>query len=233
MKHSGYTKHWRSIWQNPLFFKDGRCNTQYYAAWCWMIDEAQFKPNGIGRGQLKTSRRELARMFFDGNGNKARKFLEILATHKMTENAPQRGRKLTVITICNYEEYQQDAPTKHPQKTRKSPATPPILEEGKKEEGRIIGRATRLQDNWTLPEEWRLWAVENWQSDSDLIAQTADQFKDYWIAASGRNASKRDWFATWRNWCRNQRVRKPDKQQEFSDIIAKRVAREKAMGSAS
>lgn len=28
------------------------------------------------------------------------------------------------------------------------------------------------------------------------------RFKDYWLAASGANARKRDWEGTWRNWCR-------------------------------
>lgn len=27
-------------------------------------------------------------------------------------------------------------------------------------------------------------------------------FKDYWVSASGRNAVKLDWIATWRNWIR-------------------------------
>ncbi|MEI2296727.1 hypothetical protein [Ensifer sp. MJa1] len=30
-----------------------------------------------------------------------------------------------------------------------------------------------------------------------------DKFRDYWIAKSGRNATKLDWAATWRNWMRN------------------------------
>lgn len=31
----------------------------------------------------------------------------------------------------------------------------------------------------------------------------ADKFRDYWIAATGAKARKKDWQATWRNWCRN------------------------------
>ncbi|OCP04411.1 hypothetical protein BC374_25570 [Ensifer sp. LC13] len=30
-----------------------------------------------------------------------------------------------------------------------------------------------------------------------------DKFRDYWAAKSGRNATKLDWAATWRNWMRN------------------------------
>ena len=30
-----------------------------------------------------------------------------------------------------------------------------------------------------------------------------DKFRDYWTAKAGRNATKLDWAATWRNWMRN------------------------------
>jgi len=33
-----------------------------------------------------------------------------------------------------------------------------------------------------------------------------DQFKDYWSSIGGAKGTKLDWFATWRNWVRNQRV---------------------------
>lgn len=31
----------------------------------------------------------------------------------------------------------------------------------------------------------------------------ADKFRDYWVAKTGKDATKHDWLATWRNWCRN------------------------------
>ncbi len=33
----------------------------------------------------------------------------------------------------------------------------------------------------------------------------SDSFRDYWIAQPGAKGRKTDWFATWRNWVRNQR----------------------------
>ena len=64
--------------------------------------------------------------------------------------------------------------------------------------------ATRLDDTWQLPDEYAQWCREN---RPDLNPYTvADQFKDYWIAQPGAKARKQDWFATWRNWCRNQRA---------------------------
>lgn len=49
-------------------------------------------------------------------------------------------------------------------------------------------------------------------NESDRIGLTrhqaiieADKFRDYWKSKVGRDASKLDWNATWRNWCRNAR----------------------------
>jgi len=54
---------------------------------------------------------------------------------------------------------------------------------------------------------------EDWEPSSDDIAYAAgrgmardrvqlesEKFRNYWIAKSGRDAAKRDWNATWRNW---------------------------------
>lgn len=71
-----------------------------------------------------------------------------------------------------------------------------------------LKRGHRLSDDWTLPEDWQAWAIkEGWLGDR--VALEAEKFRDYWISASGQNASKRDWLATWRNWMR--RVPKDDR----------------------
>lgn len=66
-------------------------------------------------------------------------------------------------------------------------------------------RAARLPPEWTLPDDWRVFAkTQNprWSdSDIDRIAAT---FADHWHAAAGASARKVDWFATWRNWIRRE-----------------------------
>lgn len=62
-------------------------------------------------------------------------------------------------------------------------------------------RGTRLSEDWTLPDDWRAWAIaEGWSPGQ--VAGEAAKFRDYWISASGQNARKRDWQAVWRNWMR-------------------------------
>jgi hypothetical protein len=86
--------------------------------------------------------------------------------------------------------------------------------------------ASRLPEDWELPDEWAIWAKQN---RPDLNPnQVADQFKDYWIAVAGAKGRKQDWFATWRNWVRNQRA--TNKQGEPDWLKAKREWYEEAAG---
>lgn len=41
-------------------------------------------------------------------------------------------------------------------------------------------------------------------TDVEMRAEGA-KFRDFWHAKSGRDATKVDWKATWRNWCRTAR----------------------------
>lgn len=67
-------------------------------------------------------------------------------------------------------------------------------------------RGSRLALDWVLSKSLGEWA----QSERpDLnIRQTAEQFKDYWIAQPGQKGVKLDWAATWRNWVRNSKATK-------------------------
>ena len=67
-------------------------------------------------------------------------------------------------------------------------------------------RGTRLEADWTLPDQYLEWAKGEFLWSTAHTKDVADRFKDYWLGASGKNATKNDWFATWRNWCRNDRA---------------------------
>ena len=54
-----------------------------------------------------------------------------------------------------------------------------------------------------VPDEWIAWAVSR-GIPFDRASMAAEAFQDYWIAATGVRARKRDWFATWRNWIRRE-----------------------------
>ncbi|EMM6786199.1 hypothetical protein [Pseudomonas aeruginosa] len=67
-------------------------------------------------------------------------------------------------------------------------------------------RGSRLPEDWTLPGDWLTWALtERPEFSEDAMRRVGDSFGDHWRSATGKNATKLDWFATWRNWVRNQR----------------------------
>lgn len=80
-------------------------------------------------------------------------------------------------------------------------------------------RGTRLAADWRLPDEWRAWVKAEFpQVDAGLEAAT---FADYWHAKTGQDATKADWYATWRNWIRtaaNRRASNGARQPALSAV---------------
>jgi len=64
-------------------------------------------------------------------------------------------------------------------------------------------KGARLKDDWTLPVEWGLWALEQGLT-REVILTEEEKFRDYWVSLAGAKAIKRDWQAAWRNWIRNK-----------------------------
>ena len=54
-----------------------------------------------------------------------------------------------------------------------------------------------------MPEDWVLFCRKE-RSDLNPIV-VFEGFKDYWVSVAGAKGVKLDWFATWRNWVRNQK----------------------------
>ena len=65
-------------------------------------------------------------------------------------------------------------------------------------------KATRLPENWVLPQSWGEWALsERPDLTHDDVRLMAEMFRDHWIANASRATGKKDdWQATWRNWVR-------------------------------
>jgi hypothetical protein len=64
-------------------------------------------------------------------------------------------------------------------------------------------QGTRLPDDWR-PSQDLVAAVREERPDVDLRTETA-KFRDHWHAKAGKDATKLDWDATYRNWIRNAR----------------------------
>ena len=63
---------------------------------------------------------------------------------------------------------------------------------------------SRLPTDWSLPDDWALWAKE---ARPELNPhETAQRFADYWHGVAGAKGRKADWLATWRNWVRGEKA---------------------------
>jgi len=102
----------RGWMENPVF---GGCELCRAAAWAWLIEHAAWKATRVGvnnriipvgRGQLCYSLRDLGRAWKWDEG-RVRRFLDRLESEEMIARDVTAGQ--TVITICNYDEYQLDA----------------------------------------------------------------------------------------------------------------------------
>lgn len=65
--------------------------------------------------------------------------------------------------------------------------------------GKKVFKGTRIPDDWALTDELADYARIKGISD-EQIANEAEKFKNYWLAASGTAGIKRNWDAAWRNW---------------------------------
>jgi len=61
---------------------------------------------------------------------------------------------------------------------------------------------TRLPENWEPCVELVEWALNETDLSGLQVRDQTARFKDYWFGKSGKDATKRDWDATWRNWIR-------------------------------
>ncbi|MFC5353524.1 hypothetical protein [Azospirillum himalayense] len=105
-----------------------------------------------------------------------------------TDTKENTGKELTKEAEASLESAPDGQPVDAPQsKAKRSPSSAP--------------KATRLPTDWTLPADWRTWAVHEGAAP-ELIAREAAKFSDYWHAKAGANGRKADWPATWRNWIR-------------------------------
>jgi len=81
----------------------------------------------------------------------------------------------------------------------------PQAEKPEKEE-KLRRRGTRLAEDLELPAEWQEWAAQSYpRLLRGEIFEIFAIFKDYWISKAGKDATKVDWLATWRNWLRRDK----------------------------
>ncbi len=130
----GWIKLHRKIMDNPLYLSEPFTRMQ---AWIDLLllanhKEGYFYVRGnkvvVGRGQIGTSSRTLASRWRWSRG-KVERFLHDL--EECGQIKPQKTNVITLISICNYEEYQKTEPQNEPQTNRKQTSNEPQISPNK------------------------------------------------------------------------------------------------------
>lgn len=216
-------------WQdNPAFHGDAFSRRD---AWVWIIENAAFRSTKISskkgyiqieRGQLCFSLRFMAQAW-KWDDSRVRRLLRSLSSLKMIDSVADASH--TIITICNYDQYQNincvadadigasatqdrrrtDAKKKEDNKLKQDLSlvanAPSDSDKTREPSG---NKASRLPPNWETPESDIDWARAEGYS-LEIIRLEGEKFRDYWHAKGGKDATKLDWHATWRNWLRNSK----------------------------
>jgi len=124
--------------------------------------------------------------------------------HKIRQ---RRCRDTTEVTLENGKGVSPYNPL--PQNTNTPPVSPSGYPPHEKKRG------VRIDPEWNFGQAEMAAAVAVGLPANEAAFEW-ENFKDYWLAASGANAAKRNWLATWRRWCRNHlsRYRRPNGGQD-------------------
>lgn len=174
-------------------------------------ENKRFKGKVIARGQLLCGREELAKKLGMSVQSIRTALDKLKSTSEITSVSTSEG---TLITITNYDNYQDSNQQINHEATSNQPAInqqSTIYKEDKKirtkEDKKEIGgshptptKGTRLQVS-ELPPCWKNYCLEK-RSDLDP-EKVFEDFRDYWIAIAGSKGVKVNWDATWQRWVRN------------------------------
>lgn len=218
---SNYFKMDRAIYDHYLFADDIYSRRD---AWAWMIANACWKEKTViidgkkvvlKRGQLSFTSRFLSEKW-KWHRSSVQRFFARLETESMIEptSGPASVTSRLIVTICNYDKYQDmheiaaadSGPTS-------GPTSGPIVGQlWAKEEAyskkEVVSKKESKGVRLALthpPEEWIIHCQAK-RADLDPV-EVFQAFRDHWIAVPGSKGLKLDWFATWRNWVRNEKVK--------------------------
>jgi len=205
---TGFIALHRAAFTHPIL-KDA----ERFRAWFWLIAHAAWKSTKhnarghtitVERGQLCAGREYLAKEW-GWSPSAVERFLARLETEQMIER--ETGQKKTVITICNYDKY-QDSSGETGQTTEHKAEQKSDRNRTDKEEGNKGTRETPFNPpsiKMALPKDWEpdltpaaAAIVAAWPAG--MLATEIEKFRDH-AAAKGRRQV--DWQAAFRVWITN------------------------------
>lgn len=167
----------------------------------------------VERGSFVTTVAKLtSELGKESSPKKVRNGLRRLEAAEFLKTGNGAGKRYTLISILNYDEYQKkpEEPGKTSgtdrattgQRPGTDRATIEQVNKGTKEQGKKVvarKRAHQIPDSWQPTEKHTTLAAE---LCVDMTAE-AEKFRDYWL---GEGKAKTNWNATFNNWLRNAKT---------------------------
>ena len=207
----GWIKLHRKIMDTPLYLSEPFTRAQ---AWIDLLllanhKESFFYVRGnkvtVGRGQIGTSSRTLASRWQWSRG-KVERFLQELEESEQIK--PQKTNVITLISICNYDDYQKTEPQNEPQKdhrkTTNEPQKDPNNNDNKVKNENNDKKGCRDKTPRFIPPT--LEDIKGYVAEKGLSCN-AEKFFDFYQSKGwmvGKNRMK-DWRAAVRNWARTEK----------------------------
>jgi hypothetical protein len=148
---SGWFAVKRGITEHPLF----QGNADRLAVWVWLLDHAAWKETRhniagkvvtIKAGQICASERRISDSIGVGR-QVVRTMLDHLEANQMITRDLTHGR--TIVTLCNWDKYQNVGPAANPDVTQKQPKANP-----QKEQGNKVNKKTKEQEPFGFGAFW-------------------------------------------------------------------------------
>lgn len=147
-------------------------------------------PNGESFEKSQTTKMQLEQMRLNNRVRKAR----------------SRAKKSTVVTeVVTVGVTRDGTVTQQAKQSKAKPSQADSL----KEEGVVLAdvavlrKASRVSKDYAPPEPVIAALTVELGVSRQALRKEHAKFIDYWLAKSGRDGTKLDWDATWRNWMRN------------------------------
>ncbi len=224
----GWIKLHRKIMDNPLYLSEPFTRMQ---AWIDLLllanhKEGFFYVRGnkvvVGRGQVGTSSRTLASRWQWSRG-KVERFLKDLENDNQIE--PQKNNVITLISICNYDDYQNTEPQTEPQTSRRQTTDEPQTDRNKNDKKEKNVKNDNNRDKAETSKRFAPPSIDEVQSYISEKGYSVDaesfvafyQSKNWFV---GKNKMK-DWHAavvTWEKRNKNFPTKKQTTTKNVNDI---------------
>lgn len=223
--HNGFPEHPKTIELSDKAFR------QLVEAWCYCsrnLNDGYLTKSQFFRFFSPKSRGELVAVGFireQENQYVMHDYLEHQQSAKQVADLRERrkaagskGGKAKANGLASAKQMPEQTPSKPLPDTDTDTDTDTTPPKG----GVARKRASRIAEDFRVTPEMHLWAKAK-APGIDLGIET-EKFINFWIAKSGKDATKLDWAATWRNWILNARPAQGQRMDHSARGLAKGMA---------